>query len=138
LLQHCISEVRSNPSKFNAATLGSRVDAYCRFLEKRDHWGGYIEMDELLRFYKVEICVLHIEECSNPPVNSCQVTKRIFLLYDGIRCDRVIFRGFMADGVRQAAVDDTRVWEFAMQMTRVMQASGGSKSDRTAMMKSEV
>jgi hypothetical protein len=43
-----------------------------------------------------------------------------------------------ADEVSQVAVGDMRVWELAMQMTRVVQASGGSKSDRREMMKSDV
>jgi hypothetical protein len=63
LRQHCISEIRSNPSKFNEATLGSSVDAYWRFLGKPDHSDGCIEMDRLSVFYKVEIYVLDIEQC---------------------------------------------------------------------------
>jgi hypothetical protein len=35
--QHCISEIRLNPWKFNEATFASSVDLYCRFLENPDH-----------------------------------------------------------------------------------------------------
>jgi hypothetical protein len=61
-------------------TLWSSVDAYCRFLEKPNRLGGYIERDKLPGFHKVDICVLHIEECNMGPVNSYQATKRILLL----------------------------------------------------------
>jgi hypothetical protein len=93
----------------NEATLGSSVAAHCRFLEKPDHWGGYIEMDRLSSFHKVDIRVLQIEEWNMGPVNSCQATKRIFSLCNGIHHDSVIFRGFRADEVRQVAVGDMRV-----------------------------
>jgi hypothetical protein len=62
-------------------------------------------LDILSRFYKVEICVLHIQECNMIPVNSCQATKVIFLLYGGIDYDSVIFRRFGPSQVRQLAVD---------------------------------
>jgi ubiquitin thioesterase OTU1 len=95
-------------------------------------------MDIMSRLYKVEICVLHIEECNMVPVNSCQATKRIFLLYDGIHYDAVVFKGFGVEEVRQVAVDDGTAWELAMQMTTVIQASGGYTNDRTMMMKCDV
>jgi hypothetical protein len=77
------------------------------------------------------MCVLHIEKCNTVPVNSCQATKRIVLLYRGIHHHSAILRGFRADEVRHAAVGDTRAWELAMQMTRVIQAAGGYTNDRT-------
>jgi ubiquitin thioesterase OTU1 len=135
---NCVSEIRSNPSNFNEATLGSSLDADCRFLENPDQWGGYIEMDRLSRFCKVEICVLHIEACNMGPVNTCQAAKGIFLLYGGLHCDSVILRGFGADRVRRVAVDDMRARELAMQMTGVMRASGGYTNDRTMLMKYDV
>jgi ubiquitin thioesterase OTU1 len=108
LRHHCISESRSNPSKFNEATLGSSVDAYCRFFENPDHWDGYIEMDIVPRFYMVEVCVPEIGEWSMVPMDSCQAAKRIFLLSNGIHYNSVMFRGFGGDEVRQLAVDDMR------------------------------
>jgi hypothetical protein len=138
LRRHCISEIRPNPSKFDEATLASSVAADCRFLEKPDDHGGSIEMGILSRIYKVRICVLDIKDRDVERVNSSQTRKRIFLLRNGIHCDSVIFRGFGADDVRQVAVDEMSVWELAMQMTRVIQASGGSKSDLTVMKKSDV
>jgi hypothetical protein len=77
-------------------------------------------MDILSRFYKVEICVLHIEECNMIPVKSCQATRRLFLLYDGIHYDSVIFRRFGANERWQVAVDDTRARELEIQITKVI------------------
>jgi hypothetical protein len=89
-------------------------------------------------FCKVEIYVLDIEECNTGPANRGQATKRIFLLDNGIHYDSVIFGGFRADEVRQVVVDEMRLWEPAVQMSKVVHACGGSKSDRTLVMKSDV
>jgi hypothetical protein len=124
--------------KYNATTLGSSVDADCRFLENPDHLGGCIELDRLSSFHKFDICVFHTGERNMGPVKSCQATKRIFLLYNGIDYDSVIFTGFGADEMKQVAVDDMRARELAMQMTGVIQTSGGSKSHPTVMMKSNI
>jgi hypothetical protein len=40
--------------------------------------------------------------------------------------------------VRQVVVDEMRMWEPAVQMSRVIQASGRSKSNPTLMMKFDV
>jgi hypothetical protein len=60
------------------------------------------------------------------------------LLYIGIDYDSINFRGFETDEVRHMALQDMSARELATQMTWVIQASGGSKSDRTVMMKSDV
>jgi hypothetical protein len=113
---NCVGEIRSNPSNFNEAMLGSSLDADYRFRENPDHWGGYIKMDRLSRFCKVEICVLHIEECNMAHVNSRQATNRILLLGDDTNYHSVIFRGLGADKARRVAVNDMRARELAMQM----------------------
>jgi hypothetical protein len=64
-------------------------------------------------------------------VNSCQATKRIFLLCDGIDYDSTISRGFGPNEVRQVAVDDMWARELVMQVTRFAQASGGYTNDPT-------
>jgi hypothetical protein len=58
------------------------------------------------------------------PMNSCQATKRIFLLCDGIHYDAVIFKGFGGEEVHQVAVDDRAAWNLAIQMTIVIRANG--------------
>jgi hypothetical protein len=91
-------------------------------------------MDRLSSFHNVDICVRRSEEWNMGPANTCKATERNFLLYNGIHYDSVSFRGFEADNVRQIAVDDMRVWEMAMHITRIIQASGRSKSDGTVTM----
>jgi hypothetical protein len=88
-------------------------------------------MDISPRFYTVNICILHIRECSMVPANSCQAMKRIFLLGDDIHYESIIFRRFAAGEVRQVAVDDTRARELGMRMTGVIRAGRGYGKDRT-------
>jgi ubiquitin thioesterase OTU1 len=135
LRAHCISEIRDNPARFTEATLGTSVDAYCRFLSDPQHWGGYIEMDILSRRFAVEIAVLHIEGCRIVPVNSCDATRRIYLLYDGIHYDPVVFRAFGAEEVRTVQRDDEKAAELALTMTRVLQAAGSFTNERTMTMR---
>jgi ubiquitin thioesterase OTU1 len=133
LRAHCIREIRDNPGRFTPAMLGAPVDAYCRFLGDPNHWGGYIEMDILSRRFGVEIAVLHIEGCRIVPVNSCDAAKRLYLLYDGIHYDAVVFRGFGAGEIRTVQCDDKKAEELALAMTRVLQAAGSYTNDNTMM-----
>lgn len=87
-------------------------------------------MDRLRRFYKAEICVLHIEARNKGPVKSCQATERIVLLSDGIHYDSVILKGFGADEVRHVAVLDIRARELAVHPGKRRHTNDGTVRHR--------
>ena len=126
LRQHCINEIRNNPQKYDQATLGQPNAVYCNWLADVDHWGGYIEMGILSEHFKVEICVLHIEEGNVVPVNPCNSDKRIFILYDNIHYDAVIFKVFGDPPERRIVnTNDQKAMDLAMDMMKVIRAAGG-------------
>jgi ubiquitin thioesterase OTU1 len=135
LRAHCITEIQAHPDVYTEVTLGQSPKDYCAWLNNPDHWGGYIEMEILSRLFKVEICVLHIEKANMVPVNACQSTKRIFLLYDNIHYDAVVFRGFGVDEQKIVDASDDTALSLAMGLVQIVHTSGAYMNETTAMFK---
>jgi ubiquitin thioesterase OTU1 len=133
LRQHCIKVIRENPDKFDEATLGSFNAEYCKWLSDPQHWGGYIEMDILSKHFNVEICVLYIEDGQIVPVNSCGAKKRIYILYDNIHYDAVIFKCFGEPKERFIVnSDDGKALELATEMMSIIRTAGGFTNTKKA------
>lgn len=136
LRNHCIQQIKQNPSVYTSAMLGCEPAEYCRWISQPDHWGGYIEMNILSKFYNVEICVIYIEECKIVPVNSCNAKKRIYILYDNIHYDAVVFKGFgYQDDVKIVDSSDDYSEQLVLQMAQTIKAAGGYTNTKTAMLK---
>lgn len=135
LRQVVITEIRGHPDIYTPAMLGCSVDEYCRWISHPDHWGGYIEIQILSKHFQVEICVLHIEDCHIVPVNSCHADQRIFILYDNIHYDAVVFRGFGIEERRKVKVTDEVASTLALDMARLLQRAGAYTNPKTATMK---
>jgi hypothetical protein len=135
LRELCVREIRAHPQTYTEVMLGQKVDAYCRWLLDPSHWGGYIEMDILSKHFGVEIAVMHIEEVNLVPVNSCAARERIFLLYDGMHYDSLVFRGFGIPEQRKVGVDDEKATQLAMEVTRLLQTSGAFTNENKMEMK---
>ena len=133
LRQLCIKEIREHPDKFDEVTLGYPNAEYCAWLADPQHWGGYIEMDIMSAHFKVEICVLHIEEGNVVPVNSCGATKRIYILYDNIHYDAVIFKCFGDPPERRIVNrDDEKALALATEMMGIIRTAGGFTNTKKA------
>ncbi|KAK8842783.1 aminotransferase [Tritrichomonas musculus] len=136
LRNYCIEQIKQNPTVYTAAMLGCEPAEYCRWISRPDHWGGYIEMNILSKLYNVEICVLYIEESKIVPVNSCNAKKRIYILYDNIHYDSIVFKGFgYKDEVKVIDADDAYAEQLALDMARTIKAAGGYTNTKTAMLK---
>ena len=94
-------------------------------------------MNILSRLFNVEICVMYIEECQIVPVNSCNASKRIFILYDNIHYDAVVFRGFGVDERKVVDAGDTKAYELAMEMLKMLHATGSFTNMKTANLRCE-
>lgn len=136
LRNYCIEQIKNNPSVYTPAMLGCQPAEYCRWISQPDHWGGYIEMNILSKYYEVEICVIYIEECKIVPVNSCNSKKRIFILYDNVHYDAVVFKGFgYPDDVKIVSSDDEGAVQLVLEMAGTIKAAGGYTNTKTAMLK---
>ena len=126
LRQHCIKVIRENPQKYDEATLGTSNSDYCKWLSDMNHWGGYIEIGILAEYFNVEICVLHIEEGNVVPVNPTNSDKRIFILYDNIHYDAVIFKVFGDPPEKKiVSCDDEKAMQLAKEMMGIIRTAGG-------------
>lgn len=138
LRQVVITEIRQHSDIYTPAMLGCSVDEYCKWISHPDHWGGYIEMQILSKHFQVEICVLHIEDCKIVPVNSCSADHRIFILYDNIHYDAVVFRGFGIEEKRKVKVTNEVAPRLALEMAGILQKAGAYTNQQTALMKCDM
>lgn len=82
------SHIRSDPEKYNEVILGRSNDDYCRWITKKDSWGGAIELGILSQYYKIQINCLDIElgqTIKFEPSPDCG--RFIVLIYSGIHYD---------------------------------------------------
>ncbi|OHT14252.1 Ubiquitin thioesterase OTU1 [Tritrichomonas foetus] len=131
----CINEIKNNPSIYTQAMLGATPENYCSWISQPTHWGGYIEMNILSKYFQVEICVLYIEEEKIVPINSCNATQRIFILYDNIHYDSVVFNGFGITEKKIVESSDVMAEQCALEMVKVLKAAGGYTNTKTATLK---
>lgn len=135
LRQLIVTEIKSHPDVYTPVMLGCETEEYCRWISHPDHWGGYIEMQILSKHFGIEICVLHIEDCKMVPVNSCNATHRIFILYDNTHYDAVVFKGFGIEEMKKVKVDNEVAVALAMDMTRLLHDAGSYMNPKSCMMK---
>ncbi|KAH0785648.1 Ubiquitin thioesterase OTU1 [Histomonas meleagridis] len=137
LRSEIVHEIRTHPDVYTPATLGCSAEEYCHTILDPKNWGGYIEMNILSKLFNVEICVMYIEECKIIPVNSCNATKRIFILYDNIHYDAVVFKGFGVNERRIVDANDMKAYSLASEMLQVLHTSGAFTNTKTAKLKCE-
>jgi len=107
-LRQVISKaVMSNPEKYNTAILGRPPVEYCAWIQDSSKWGGEIEMLILSDHYKIEIAAIEIKSQTCYYYGQGKGYKeRIFLLYDGIHYDAIVFSDD-PDGNDTTGVSDT-------------------------------
>jgi hypothetical protein len=133
LREHCIDAITNQPDEYTAAMLGQPPDLYCEWIASPQHWGGYIEIVILSRFFEVEIAVVHIRDCTIVPVNGCGATKRIYILFDGLHYDSILFQRSGGGDSAVVSSDDDRATDFAVQIARKRQLKKAYCVDRTKM-----
>lgn len=89
------AEVAKDTISYNEAVLSKTNEDYCKWIQKKDSWGGAIEISILCSFYGIEMCVVDI---SNSIINRFGEDKdygsRSFLLFDGIHYDPLYLESF--------------------------------------------
>jgi len=92
LRQMVATEVRGNPVKWDAATLGKTPNEYVDYILDPIRWGGQVELAIMSSAYKAEIGVMEVQS------GRCDVygegsgyTRRVYLLHSGIHFDAVQF-----------------------------------------------
>ncbi|OCT53002.1 putative ubiquitin thioesterase otu1 [Cladophialophora carrionii] len=81
--------IQANPEKYTKAVLDNKEpDAYCRWIQTEDAWGGQIELDILSQHFDIEICSIDVQSLRVDRYNE-QAQTRCFIVYSGIHYDTI-------------------------------------------------
>ena len=78
--------IQGRPEDYSAAVLDKEPDAYCRWIQREDAWGGFIELDILSKHFDVEICSIDVQTLRVDRFNEGK-PKQCILVYSGIHYD---------------------------------------------------
>lgn len=81
--------IQGNPQKYSRAILDNKdPDAYCRWIQTEDAWGGQIELDILSQHFDIEICSIDVQTLRVDRYNE-GASRRCFVVYSGIHYDTI-------------------------------------------------
>ena len=122
--------IQARPEDYSAAVLDKEPDAYCRWIQREDAWGGFIELDILSKHFDVEICSIDVQTLRVDRFNEGR-PKRCILVYSGIHYDVIALSPSDPPYTNAYAppdfdtkifeADDDVVLESAVEICRVLQ-----------------
>ncbi|KKK15640.1 hypothetical protein P175DRAFT_0118880 [Aspergillus ochraceoroseus IBT 24754] len=80
--------IQEKPLEYSDAVLEKPRDAYCRWIQNEDSWGGGIELSILSQHFDIEICSVDVKTLRIDRFNEGQ-SKRCILVYSGIHYDTI-------------------------------------------------
>ena len=80
--------IQANTETYSAVVLNKEPDAYCRWIQTQDAWGGAIEMNILSQHFDVEICSIDVQTLRVDRFNEGR-PMRCILVYSGIHYDTI-------------------------------------------------
>ena len=80
--------IQAQPELYSEAVLQKSPDAYCRWIQSADAWGGGIEMGILSQVFDVEICSVNVQDLRVDRFND-GAARRCILVYSGIHYDTI-------------------------------------------------
>ena len=83
--------IQHQPDKYTKVVLDNKSpDAYCRWIQTEDAWGGQIELDILAQHLGIEICSIDVQSLRVDRYNETALN-RCILVYSGIHYDTIAF-----------------------------------------------
>ena len=80
--------IQANPEKYTKGLLEKEPDAYCRWIQTDNAWGGQIETEIFSQHFEIEICVFDVQSLRVYMYNE-GAPRRCFLVYSGIHYDTI-------------------------------------------------
>jgi ubiquitin thioesterase OTU1 len=81
--------IQAQPEKYTKVVLDNKdPDAYCRWIQTEDAWGGQIELDILSQQFDVEICSIDVQSLRVDQYNE-GASRRCIVVYSGIHYDTI-------------------------------------------------
>ncbi|GFR82289.1 ubiquitin thioesterase OTU1 [Elysia marginata] len=92
-LREVIAEIVSrDPMTYSEAILGKPNHSYCKWIRDKNSWGGGIELSILSQYFNTEIAVVDTQSGRVDRFGEDKNYKeRVFLIYDGIHYDPLIY-----------------------------------------------
>ena len=78
--------INANPDFYTAGLLGKDPEAYCKWIQREDSWGGGIELSILSQHFDIEVCSINVQDTRVDRFNEGRAT-RCVLVYSGIHYD---------------------------------------------------
>ena len=89
VIAHIVSR---DPSTYSEAILGKPNHSYCKWIRDKNSWGGGIELSILSQYFNTEIAVVDTQSGRVDRFGEDKNYKeRVFLIYDGIHYDPLIY-----------------------------------------------
>lgn len=89
LRERVAKEILADPGTYNEAILGKPVGEYVQWIQRRDSWGGGIEIAVLSRVLGVAVYVLDIDALKYEKFNEDTYDEFIVVLFNGVHYDAV-------------------------------------------------
>ncbi|KAL2358183.1 zinc finger protein [Cryomyces antarcticus] len=81
--------IQAQPDFYTAAFLdGKEPDAYCKWIQREDSWGGGVELSILSQHFGIEICSINVQDLRVDRFNEGSPT-RCIVVYSGIHYDAI-------------------------------------------------
>ncbi|KAJ9203046.1 hypothetical protein DTO164E3_1512 [Paecilomyces variotii] len=80
--------IQEQPDIYSEVVLEKKPDAYCRWIQTENAWGGAIELSILSKHFDIEICSIDVQTLRVDRFNEGQPT-RCVLVYSGIHYDTI-------------------------------------------------
>jgi len=114
--------IQSQPDLYNEATLEKSPDAYCKWIQNPDSWGGGIEMGILAQQFDVEVCSINVQDLRVDRFNEGKA-QRCILVYSGIHYDAIALSYGSPDfDVKQFDASNEDIVEKARDLCRILQS----------------
>lgn len=86
--------IQGNPDLYSEAVLQKSPDAYCKWIQRDDSWGGGIEIGLIAQAFGVEVASINVQDLrvdrfNEGPTESGGKKQRVILVYSGIHYDTI-------------------------------------------------
>jgi len=126
LRQIIADTVAADRDTYNEAFLGKPNREYCTWILNEEHWGGAIELSILSKYYGIEIVAVDTQNVRlNRFGEDMSYQQRIFLIYDGIHYDPLMFEPLDNNQPIQTVfpTSNESILEMALEIAREAKAS---------------
>merc|ERR1740139_1221046 len=129
LREQIVHAVHAEPERWNEATLGKPVEAYCSFIADPKRWGGQVELAIFAEAHQTEISVTDIQSGrADVYGHGAGYAQRCYMLFSGIHFDAASIEGARTVASAHAAAADAAVAVLAAE-----QRSAGGFTDQATM-----